>query len=862
MISAPLIVNAQVFSQYQVILPPFGSNGFVVSTTAANGAKLSATSTPYFQNGFTNGATSTGSKGFDISGGCFAIGGVCLVSGVSSVSGTTNQITASPSTGAVVLSLPNLVVFPVAASTTRFSVFGTAYFGGSATSTFDSTGSLTLPAAATFSGANLSSCSGAGNALTWVSATKLFGCASGYLTSAVTSVSGTANQITSSGGNTPTLSLPTLVIFPSAASTTLFSVFNTAYFGGSATSTFDSAGKLVLVNAANALRIPSLGTPAGTLLAADPSGFVIATTSSAGGVTSVSGTTNQITSSGGATPVISLPNLVVFPVAASTTRFSVFGTAYFGGSATSTVDSTGLFTFVTAPVFSTLTGIIQGKGASAATAITDSSTVGQVLRVTGASTYAWGALNLASSNAVTGILPIANGGTATSTSGVTNGVEYNDGSKITNSALFQFNGTNVSIGATTTFGTLLNLNAIANFATATSTFYSTGGINLTGGGCFAISGTCVGAGGGGGGSPGGSGTEIQYRGGASTFSAVTGSGVSGMNIGVGSTTPWAMLAIASTSPTYAAPLFAVATSSSYFGDLFTIEATSTTLFSNLVSAGLVAIQDVGARISIGSFKTFAGMLLDQLNVNGRINTGEWFLVECAGAGGLSSGSLTTATNNFCGQFRFIADTSAVVQANSTSNVDVFSVGSNNGAAGTGGGIFYGATLWLTLANNTPVMEFALCGQNVGSSSCGPSSTFPNMATTSVYAGFVNTDPSGGLEAEPTHGCYITASTTISNWFAVCKNQNGPGYGQIDTGIASTSAWYTRFRIEVDANHASFYVSTSTQTTTKIGTITGSAVPGSSKVVPAIIAVRQPTSGLNGGVWISYIRVWFRKGLVP
>lgn len=52
---------------------------------------------------------------------------------------------------------------------------------------------------------------------------------------------------------------------------------------------------------------------------------------------------------------------------------------------------------------------------------------------------------------------------------------------------------NVGIG-TTTPGSLLSLKGIANFATATSTFYSTGGINLIGGGCFSINGTCVGGG--------------------------------------------------------------------------------------------------------------------------------------------------------------------------------------------------------------------------------------------------------------------------------------------------------------------------------------------------------------------------------
>lgn len=54
---------------------------------------------------------------------------------------------------------------------------------------------------------------------------------------------------------------------------------------------------------------------------------------------------------------------------------------------------------------STLTGLLQGNGTSAFTAIADSSTVGQILRVTGASTYAWGALDFDDTDAFTGTLP-------------------------------------------------------------------------------------------------------------------------------------------------------------------------------------------------------------------------------------------------------------------------------------------------------------------------------------------------------------------------------------------------------------------------------------------------------------------------
>jgi hypothetical protein len=100
-----------------------------------------------------------------------------------------------------------------------------------------------------------------------------------------------------------------------------------------------------------------------------------------------------------------------------------------GGSGTvtsvSVVSANGLAgtvaTATTTPAITlstTATGILQGNG-TAISGITDSSTTGQVLRVTGASTYAWGAVNLASSSAVTGNLPVTNLNSGTSASSST-----------------------------------------------------------------------------------------------------------------------------------------------------------------------------------------------------------------------------------------------------------------------------------------------------------------------------------------------------------------------------------------------------------------------------------------------------------
>ncbi len=107
---------------------------------------------------------------------------------------------------------------------------------------------------------------------------------------------------------------------------------------------------------------------------------------------------------------------------------------------------------------------------------------------------------------------------------------------------------NVGVG-TTTPGSLLSVQGIANFTTATTTFQSTGGINLASG-CFAVNGICVGGGGGGSGTvqSGTTGQFPYYAANGTTLTATSSLFLAPSgNVGIGTTTPSNLLTVAQTS---------------------------------------------------------------------------------------------------------------------------------------------------------------------------------------------------------------------------------------------------------------------------------------------------------------------------
>lgn len=280
-------------------------------------------------------------------------------------------------------SSPNATIGALTA-TSSLAVYGSASFGGTATSSFSTAGALTLAAP-------LALASGGTGTTTAPVSQLIYGSATSYQSVATTSL--TASGVLS-------LSNPISVIGATASALSLTGGSNgqaLAWNNGApiwiATTTFSAGSGISLTLNGNSWSIGNTG-----VLSYDawthPAFGQSATTS-----------------------------LMLFNGAASSTQLSAVR-AYFGGTATSTFDAGGIPSFP-------LTGLLQGKGAGTnVSAITDSSTVGQTLRVTGASTYAWGAFNLSNTNAVTNTLGISNGGTNASSFTTSGNAVYYTGSAL------------------------------------------------------------------------------------------------------------------------------------------------------------------------------------------------------------------------------------------------------------------------------------------------------------------------------------------------------------------------------------------------------------------------------------------------
>lgn len=358
-------------------------------------------------------------------------------------------------------------------------------------------------------------------------------------------------------------------------------------------------------------------------------------------------------------------------------------------------------------------------------------------------------------------------------------------------------------------------------------------------------------------SAGGSDTQIQFNDGGSSIGGAIGFvwDKAKSFVGIGSTTPYAILSVASSTYKYLSPLFVVSTSSSPLGNLFSVHATTSTLgFSSQLPQGTVTSYDTGARVRIGGsngvqFNGTNGSTggLDQLEVDGRINTGDWLYTDCT----ISASQLFSVTSDAgsaCGSFQFQIDTNGTFgQASSPITSLQLTISS---AAGTGAGLFASNNTSWKIATSTPIIETSISPRVAGAAGFG---------TSTLYIGFTNLDPTGtSFETQPTSGCYITASSTQMNYRAVCVSSST--YTIVDTPISTSTDYFIRFRIETSSSEARFYYQTPTTTMSKFATISTN-IPSTTFLVPGIY-VAKSTGGIASAVSyrLQYIRLWWRTTL--
>jgi len=420
-----------------ITVPSAPSSGyFLVSTTT--GAYI-ASSTPNFTTGLNLAATSTGSKGINLSGGCFAINGTCVGSGSGTVTAVTGTFPIFSSGGAT----PNIT------------------FGGLSTSTNLVTGELpfstginTLGQVATSSISFSSPLSTSGTAGALVGGTSLTvscpTCTTGgitalgnYATTTGTAISFSTSTQSLQGatfGQSIIMSANSVLFTPvitgtlTAASSTLLA--NNNFFSGNTTFSASTTMQAQLnLNQASStfLTTTTLFTPSGTVS--------VPTVKSAGALvfTAASGVAEFV--AGGTS--LSWDGTIFQP--GSNNAAALGGTSNFWKNIYVTYASSTLGSFSSLTSGDCVQASTGGELVSAAAGC-GTGTVTSIVAGTGLS---GGTITTSGTVALSVPVSIANGGTATTTGGVTNGVEFYNGSTLTNTANFVTTTTGVGIATTT-----------------------------------------------------------------------------------------------------------------------------------------------------------------------------------------------------------------------------------------------------------------------------------------------------------------------------------------------------------------------------------------------------------------------------
>lgn len=303
-----------------------------------------------------------------------------IVSGVGTVTGTLNRITASPTTGNVVVDISASYVGQ--ASITTLGTIGTGVWQGTVVDpTYGGTGVNNGANTLTLAG-SLATVGNFGVTFNFTGATNVTFPTSGTLLTsagAVTSIAGTSNQIVASASTgSVTLSLASNAVMPGTGGLTLPTGTTAQQAGPAGTIRFNSETSVFEVTT-DGVAWSALSTASGT-------------------VVSVSGTANRITSTGGTTPVIDIAATYVGQSSITTVGALASGSLAAGFTpVTVPIGGTGATSFTAYSVIcggTTSTGALQN--------VSGVGTTGQVLTSNGAAALpTWQTISIPSAGAVT-----------------------------------------------------------------------------------------------------------------------------------------------------------------------------------------------------------------------------------------------------------------------------------------------------------------------------------------------------------------------------------------------------------------------------------------------------------------------------
>ena len=335
----------------------------------------------------------------------------------------------------------------------------------------------------------------------------------------------------------------------------------------------------------------------------------------------------------------------------------------------------------------------------------------------------------------------------------------------TDSSLFFINGTTNRVGVSTSSpGSLFSVGGVANFRTGTTTFYSSGGIDLVDG-CFSIDGTCVG---GGSSQWTTSGTNIHYSSG---------------NVGIGTSTPWALLSVNGTTP------LIIAATTTAVAPAFMLTSTTSTL-TLMGSSSPATYWKAAFGTSTDQMAHGTGMVVD-----GTVDS-RWRYQSCDYMFYLNA-AVTTQTTMACGPFYFapVVDGSILASVADSPSYVRLSGGDSSVTANDGANL---RTLAILTSSSTPILESVV--------------RIPTQNDNAMY--FVGFAPGAISSVEPANGVYFVASSTATGprvnnvarsgmWAAVTR------VGSVSTvtftGVA-TSSRYQKLRVEMNGDgNNNFYI---------------------------------------------------------